>query len=65
MPKIDLFPRACRVAHFLFDQLRHSGLSEHGTGSGPALDAALYDGLETHGFLYRGEQLEFGDGSDV
>ncbi len=59
MPQIDLFPRLGRLAHFLLDQMRHVGLSEHNSGGGPALDRALYDGVETHGFVYRDEQLEF------
>lgn len=43
MPEFHLFPRATRLAHFLLDHLRDPGLSDHNTGSGPALDRALYD----------------------
>lgn len=46
MPRIDLFPRTIRVAHFIFDQLRHEGLTSHNSGGGPALDSALYDQQE-------------------
>lgn len=45
-PKIDLFPSLTKLAklgHFLCDHIRHAGLSDHNTGGGPALDAALYD----------------------
>jgi hypothetical protein len=28
-PKIDLFPRVTRIAHFLLDQLHHEGKSSH------------------------------------
>jgi hypothetical protein len=45
-PKLDLFPRCTRVFHFIFDHLQGSGLSEHNSGGGPALDKALYDGSE-------------------
>ncbi len=44
LPKFDLFPRAMRVVHFLFDQLHSEGLSDHANhGGGPALDEALYE----------------------
>lgn len=42
---IDPRELLCGAAHFLFDHLRHNGLSEHNRGGGPALDRALYDGL--------------------
>lgn len=43
-PKIDLFPRLTKLAHFLFDQLQNEGISDHqNRGGGPALDRALYD----------------------
>lgn len=46
---ISLPERLCRIGHFLTDQFRHVGISEHGRGGGPALDRALYDNLgETH-----------------
>lgn len=43
LPQFDLFPRTMRVVHFIFDQLRDPGLSDHARGSGPALDRALYE----------------------
>lgn len=43
MPRFDLFPRTMRVVHFVFDQLRSEGLSDHNSGGGPALDKAMYE----------------------
>lgn len=44
-PKFEIIsmPRLCRLAHFIFDQLRSEGLSSHNRGAGPMLDEALYD----------------------
>lgn len=60
LPKIDLFPRCTRVFHFIFDHLQDAGLSDHNTGGGPALDRMLYDQVQVHGFLYEGEELDYG-----
>lgn len=43
-PKIDLFPRLTKIAHFLLDHIQGPGLSDHANrGGGPALDRELYD----------------------
>lgn len=40
---IDFREILCGAAHFLFDQIRHIGISEHtNRGGGPALDRAIY-----------------------
>ena len=69
-PKIDLFPRltkvaACigRLASFLPNQAPDY-MSDHYRGGAAMLDRELYDGVETHGFLYEGEQLELDYGRE-
>lgn len=42
-PRMEFFPRVCRVAHFLLDHIRSEGLSDHNSGGGPMLDRKLYD----------------------
>lgn len=59
LPRIDLFPRVTRLAHFLLDHITSEGMSDHNTGAGPMLDRVLYDEVQVDGFLYQGEQLEF------
>lgn len=55
LPRIDLFPRVTRLAHFIFDHITSEGLSDHNTGAAPMLDSYLYDQVQTEGFLYTGE----------
>lgn len=45
-PKIDLFPRVTKAAHFLLDQLRHQGLSDHAPHE-TLDDSSEYDHYET------------------
>lgn len=50
--EVDLRPirlpqQLCRLGHFLTDQFRHQGISDHhfeNTGGGPALDRAMLEG---------------------
>lgn len=52
-PKIDLFPRLTKLAHFLFDHLQNEGISDHANrGAAPMLDRELYDNPDQLRFDY-------------
>lgn len=57
MPKIDLFPRLARVGNAIASLVRHLPESGYPSERGAAamLDRHLYD-IDTHGFLYTGEE---------
>lgn len=41
-PEFHLFPRVERVVHFMFDHIRHEGISSHrNTGAAPLLDSHM------------------------